>query len=42
VEPARPDDVFTSEPERLWMTVLRRKGGEYRMLSLMPDDPSSN
>ena len=42
VEPALPDDVFTSEPERLWTTVLRRKGGEYRMLSLMPDDPSSN
>jgi putative transcriptional regulator len=42
VEPALPDDVFTPEPERLWMTVLRRKGGEYRMLSLMPDDPSSN
>jgi putative transcriptional regulator len=42
VEPAMPDDVFTPEPERLWMSVLRRKGAEYRMLSLMPDDPSSN
>ncbi|HYR62967.1 MAG TPA: YqgE/AlgH family protein [Actinomycetota bacterium] len=42
VEPARPDDVFSPDPERLWMSVLRRKGGEYRMLSLMPDDPSSN
>jgi putative transcriptional regulator len=42
VEPALPDDVFTVEPERRWMSVLRRKGGEYRMLSLMPDDPSSN
>ena len=42
VEPALPDDVFTLEPERLWMSVLRRKGGGYRMLSLMPDDPSSN
>lgn len=42
VEPAMPDDIFTAEPERLWMSVLRRKGGEYRMLSLMPDDPSSN
>lgn len=42
VEPARPDDVFSPEPERLWMSVLRRKGGDYRMLSLMPDDPSSN
>jgi len=42
VEPALPEDVFTFEPERLWMSVLRRKGGGYRMLSLMPDDPSSN
>ena len=42
VEPALPDDVFTFEPERLWTSVLRRKGGGYRMLSLMPDDPSSN
>ena len=42
VEPALPDDVFCVQPERLWMTVLRRKGREYRMLSLMPDDPSSN
>lgn len=42
VEPARPEDVFTDHPDRLWMAVLRRKGGEYDMLSLMPDDPSSN
>src|SRR3982074_2389919 len=42
VEPALPGDGLTSEPEPLWMAVLRRKGGEYRMLSLMPDDPSSN
>ena len=43
VEPARADDVFTCEPERLWTSVLRRKGGdEYKMLSLMPFDPSSN
>ncbi|GAC1375594.1 MAG: YqgE/AlgH family protein [Actinomycetota bacterium] len=42
IEPARPEDVFTDHPERLWMAVLRRKGGEYHMLSLMPDDPSSN
>lgn len=42
VEPARPDDVFTAEPLRLWSSVLRRKGGEYAMLSLMPHDTSSN
>lgn len=42
VEPARPDDVFTPEPLRLWSSVLRRKGGEFAMLALMPHDPSSN
>jgi putative transcriptional regulator len=42
VEPARPDDVFSREPERLWSEVLRRKGGSYAVLSLMPADPSVN
>lgn len=42
VEPARPEDVFSDEPEGLWSAVLRRKGGRYRLLSLMPDDPSAN
>lgn len=42
VEPARPDDVFTPEPERLWGDVLRRKGGPYAVLALMPLDPSLN
>jgi putative transcriptional regulator len=42
IEPALPDDVFTESPERLWTSVLRRKGEEYRMLSLMPFDPASN
>jgi hypothetical protein len=26
----------------LWVDVLRRKGGRYRVLALMPDDPSLN
>ena len=42
VEPARPDDVFTPTPERLWGDVLRRKGPAYDLLRLMPDDPTMN
>jgi putative transcriptional regulator len=42
VEPARREDVFTSDPEELWSQVLRRKGHEYALLSTMPMDPSLN
>ena len=42
VEPALPDDVFTDEPEELWSGVLRRKGGPFGVLALMPPDPSLN
>ncbi len=42
VEPALPDDVFTEDPGQLWSTVLKRKGGNYRLLALMPWDPSTN
>jgi putative transcriptional regulator len=42
VEPAQPDDVFTPDPEILWSEVLRRKGGPYGVLALMPPDPSLN
>jgi putative transcriptional regulator len=42
LEPAAPEDVFTEDPDGLWETVLRRKGDEYRMLALMPTDPSMN
>ena len=41
VAPAEPDDVFGSGDD-LWSTVLRRKGGEYRLLATMPEDPSLN
>ncbi len=41
-EPALPGDVFTPDPDRLWSHVLRRKGGQYRMLSTMPFDPAMN
>jgi putative transcriptional regulator len=42
VDRASPEDVFGDEAEALWSLVLRRKGPEYRLLSLMPEDPSAN
>ncbi len=42
VEPAIAADVFTLEPDELWSEVLRRKGGPYGVLALMPVDPSLN
>jgi putative transcriptional regulator len=41
-EPARLEDVFTDAPDLLWSRVLERKGPEYRRLSRMPYDPSTN
>ena len=42
VEPARPSDVFSSDPKRLWEEVLRRKGSSFDLLRLMPLDPTQN
>jgi putative transcriptional regulator len=42
VEPALPADPFTDDPENLWSSVLRRKGGQYAILATMPRDPSLN
>ena len=42
VEPPRREEVFTSEPDELWASVLRRKGRRYALLSTMPPDPSLN
>ena len=42
IEDARPEDVFSERPESLWSEVLRRKGGEFRLLASMPEDPSLN
>ena len=42
VEPADPEDVFTTDPGELWSEVLRRKGGPFGVLALMPPDPSLN
>jgi len=40
--PASIDLVFNANPERLWQSILRRKGWKYRVLSQMPEDPSLN
>jgi putative transcriptional regulator len=42
VEPADADDIFTEDPDGLWSTLLRRKGGQYELVARMPLDPSSN
>ncbi len=42
VEHALPEDVFTQEPDGLWSSVLRRKGGPFAVLAAMPLDPASN
>ncbi|MCU0308335.1 MAG: YqgE/AlgH family protein [Thermoleophilia bacterium] len=38
----RADDVFTDHPEGLWPAVLERKGGQFRFIARMPEDPSLN
>ena len=40
VTPAEPEDPFADGD--IWSAVLRRKGGNYRLLSTMPADPSLN
>jgi putative transcriptional regulator len=42
VEPARAEDAFAADAERLWVTVLERKGGEYALVARMPEDPRVN
>ena len=42
IEAALPDDIFGGRPERLWSSVLDRKGGDFRLLATMPPDPSLN
>lgn len=38
----RGSDVFTARPDALWSDVLRREGGAYAVLALLPDDPRVN
>ena len=39
---AVPDDVFTDDHAGLWSRVLERKGGTWRLIARMPEDPSVN
>lgn len=36
------DDVFTDDPSNLWSRVLERKGGTWRLIARLPEDPSLN
>lgn len=38
VDDPAESDIFTSDPEHLWSAVLRRKGGQFAVIALMPDD----
>jgi putative transcriptional regulator len=40
-EPA-VEDVFGDEPDGLWSAVLERKGGTWRLIARMPENPSVN
>jgi len=42
VTPARPEDVFLDDPDRLWDQVLARLGRGYEIMRTMPFDPSAN
>ena len=42
IEPAIAADVFCVDPDALWSTVLRRKGGRDALLTRMPLDPRVN
>ena len=39
---AEPDDAFVTDPDELWRTVVRRKGGRYALIASMPFDPKLN
>ncbi len=39
---AVPEDVFTDDHEGLWSRVLERKGGSWRIIARMPEDPTRN
>jgi putative transcriptional regulator len=36
------DDVFGDDPDGLWSRVLERKGGTWRLIARMPENPSVN
>jgi putative transcriptional regulator len=39
---ARPEDAFAPDSVDLWAEAVRRKGGPYRLVATMPDDPTLN
>lgn len=39
---ARPDDAFAPDSLDLWAEAVRRKGGPYKLVATMPDDPTLN
>jgi putative transcriptional regulator len=41
VEDATAEDVFGRDTD-LWASVLRRKGGAFKLVATMPEDPSLN
>ncbi|MGB2711718.1 MAG: YqgE/AlgH family protein [Conexibacter sp.] len=42
VEEPAAGELFSSEPEELWTSVLTRKGGTFALVARMPLDPSLN
>ncbi|MDP1836324.1 MAG: YqgE/AlgH family protein [Chlamydiales bacterium] len=42
LQQAKPDAIFTNDPDHLWQGLLRRMGGRYASLSLIPDDLTLN
>jgi putative transcriptional regulator len=42
VEPPLPQELFSDDPEELWVEVLTRKGGRFALVARMPLDPSVN
>lgn len=36
------DEIFDTDPDDLWRSVLRKKGGKYKMYSNYPIDPRLN
>lgn len=40
--PCRAEDVFTDDPQHLWARALERKGGRWRIIARLPEDPSVN
>ena len=42
VADALPDDLFAPPGSDLWGDVLRRKGGQFRLIATMPPDPGLN